>query len=519
MNHESFTDKDLEQFKVRGITPEQVERQLELFRRGFPYADIRRAATPGDGILTLTDAEKSALERIFEEHRADYHITKFVPASGAASRMFKSLFAYHEAWEEQGRQAGLPEPAGDVKTFLEGLPKFAFYASLDRHLTEQYGKGAEEMMKAGRYGEIIATVLFRPGLNYGSLPKGLILFHRYPEGNRTAFEEHLVEGALYTAGENGEVHLHFTVSPEHLEAFGRRFEEVRAFYEEKYGVHYQVSYSVQKPSTDTVAATPDNHPFRKEDGTILFRPGGHGALIENLNDLTDDVLFIKNIDNVVPDRLKECTVLHKKVLGGVLLKYRERIDGWLKRMDEGTLTEEELAELAAFAERELMMWLPESFAAAAAGEKQEMLYDLLHRPLRVCGMVRNEGEPGGGPFWVADSAGNLSLQIVESAQIDMNDPQKRKIVEGATHFNPVDLVCSVKDHRGRKFDLRKYVDPDTFFISKKSYDGKDLKALELPGLWNGGMARWTTLFVEVPADTFNPVKTVVDLLRPEHSGD
>ncbi len=517
MNYELFTPRDLEEFRKRGITPEQVEAQLALFRRGFPFADIRRPATPGDGILTLSEEEKASLEQLYERRKGRYRITKFVPASGAASRMFKSLFAYHEAWAGKGRSAGVPEPAGDVKTFLEGLERFAFYEVLDKHLKEKYGLSAEEMRQAGRYGEIIETVLFLPGLNYGSLPKGLILFHRYDEGSRTAFEEHLAEGALYAAREDGSVYLHFTVSPEHREAFRARMNEVRDLFEKRYSVHYHVSYSVQKPSTDTVAATPDDHPFRKDDGSILFRPGGHGALIVNLNDLSDDILFIKNIDNVVPDRLKESTVFYKKVLGGVLLDLQERIYEWLRKMDKGLLTEASLAEAVAFAGGELMIPMPEGFDALSSEEKQKSLYDLLHRPLRVCGMVRNEGEPGGGPFWVADGRGRLSLQIVESAQIDMNDPEKRKIVEGSTHFNPVDLVCSVKDHRGEKFDLREYIDPDTFFISQKSYDGKELQALELPGLWNGAMARWTTLFVEVPADTFNPVKTVVDLLRPQHT--
>jgi hypothetical protein len=515
MNKSLFTPQDLQQFEERGLTPEKVEAQLALFRKGFPFADVRRPATPGDGILVLGEKKKKYFEDLYEKQKAAFRVVKFVPASGAASRMFKSLFAYHEAWIKAGRKSGVPLPEGDMKKFFSGLEKFAFHDLLEKYLLEKYGVPVQEMKDAGRYGEIVDTILFEPGLGYGSLPKGLILFHRYPEGSRTAFEEHLAEGALYAAGGDDGVILHFTVSPEHLEEFRKRQEEVRNYFEKRYGVHYHISYSVQKPSTDTVAVTPENEPFRKEDGTILFRPGGHGALIENLNDLEEDVIFIKNIDNVVPDPLKGDTVEYKKVLGGVLLEIRREIHSWLERMDAG-LAQGELDEAVAYARKKLMIPMPEGFPDLPAPAKQKVLYDLFHRPVRVCGMVKNEGEPGGGPFWVAGRDGRLSLQIVESAQIDLNDPRKKEIVSHSTHFNPVDLVCSVKDHRGRKYDLREYVDRDMFFISEKSYDGKELKALELPGLWNGAMARWTTLFVEVPPSTFNPVKTVLDLLRPQH---
>ena len=516
MERSLFTQQDLQQLRERGLTPEQVEAQLALFRKGFPFAGIRRPATPGDGILVPEEKQKKYFEELYEKEKAAYRVVKFVPASGAASRMFKSLYAYHGQWVKSGRKSGVPVPEGDMKRFFAGLEKFAFYDLLEKHLTEKYGMPAPEMRDAGRYGEIVDALLNRPGLGYGSLPKGLILFHRYPEAGRTAFEEHLAEGAMYAAGEEGRVILHFTVSPEHLEAFRRRQEEIRRYFEERYATQYHISYSVQKPATDTVAATPDNQPFRREDGTILFRPGGHGALIENLNDLDEEIIFIKNIDNVVPDHLKGDTVRYKKVLGGLLLDLRQRIHEGLRRMDGGQLSSDDLGELRSFAEKELMIQMPPQYDDMPDEKKQRVLYDLLHRPLRVCGMVKNEGEPGGGPFWVEDKTGRLSLQIVESAQIDMNDPGKKELVSRATHFNPVDLVCSVKDHRGRKYDLREYVDPDTFFISEKSYDGRDLKALELPGLWNGAMARWTTLFVEVPPTTFNPVKTVLDLLRPQH---
>ncbi len=509
-----FTEKDLAAFRERGITREEVERQLELFRKGFPFADIRRPATPGDGILVFGEEEKKRLAEKYGKDPEERSVVKFVPASGAASRMFKKLFAYHEAWKKGGRLQGKPAPDDEMARFFEGLRRFAFAEELEEILRRQYGKELGTLLAEKRFGEIVEGVLFTPGLGYGALPKGLILFHRYPEGPRTAFEEHLAEGALYATSHGDMVNLHFTVSPEHKERFRERFRRKERFFSEHFGVHYHVDYSVQKPSTDTVAVDPENRPFRKEDGTILFRPGGHGALLENLNELKEAVIFIKNIDNVVPDRLKDETVFHKKVLGGLLLELTDEIHRWLRRMDEDLLDRTELQELERFARDHLMLHVPEVEGDAA--ERQRTLYDLLHRPLRVCGMVRNEGEPGGGPFWVADSHGHLSLQIVESAQIDMNDPEKKAIVERSTHFNPVDIVCSVYDHRGKKYDLRQYVDPGTFFISRKSYDGRELKALELPGLWNGSMARWTTIFVEVPPATFHPVKTVLDLLRPEH---
>ncbi len=509
-----FTSKDLEEFKKRGITPEQVEAQLALFRKGFPFADIRRPATPGDGILVLDKEEEKRLAGMYEQEKERHSLVKFVPASGAASRMFKALFAYHEAWEKSGKKKGMPRPEGEMARFFGGLGRFAFSEILNERLRAHYGKGIEDLLIEERYGEIVEAVLFPSGLGYGSLPKGLILFHRYPDEVRTAFEEHLAEGALYARDGKGRAVIHFTVSPEHRKRFEEKYSEKAPSLSKRYGTTFAVDYSVQKPSTDTVAVDPENNPFRKEDGTILFRPGGHGALLENLNDLKEEIIFIKNIDNVVPDPLKGDTVHYKKVLGGLLLELTGRIHHWLHRMDRGTLPENELQEAERFARKELLLQLPEG--DLPAGERQKQLYELLHRPVRVCGMVRNEGEPGGGPFWVAGKDGRLSLQIVESAQIDMNDPEKKAIVSQATHFNPVDIVCSVRDHRGEKFDLRKFVDPDTFFISSKSYDGRELKALELPGLWNGSMAHWTTLFVEVPATTFNPVKTVNDLLRPEH---
>ncbi len=510
-----FTGKDVQQFKEQGIPVEEVERQLERFRRGFPYADIRKPATPGDGILTLSQQEGDKLVRLYEEKSREYRVTKFVPASGAASRMFKSLFAFYDLCVSAAKQGVSPSLPGEVKVFFDGLDRFAFYGALKHALAEK-GKDIRSLRQTNHYKDILEALLFPSGLEYGSLPKGLILFHRYPGHNRTAFEEHLAEGAMHVEDEQHNSYAHFTVSPEHMEKFRKKMEEVHAYFEGKFGVRYKISYSVQKPSTDTIAVTPENHPFRLPDGKILFRPGGHGALIENLNDRGEDIIFIKNIDNVVPDRLKGDTVRYKKILGGLLIRLLRKIYRWLNKMDGKALDEQEMNELIAFVVRELQTELPGDFSALSPSGKQKAVYEILHRPVRVCGMVKNEGEPGGGPFWVAGKDGRLSLQIVESSQINRDDPQKNEILNHSTHFNPVDLVCAVKDHQGRKYDLKAFVDPETYFISSKSFDGKELKALELPGLWNGAMADWITLFVEVPASTFHPVKTVNDLLRPEH---
>jgi hypothetical protein len=353
------------------------------------------------------------------------------------------------------------------------------------------------------------------GMGYGSLPKGLLLFHRYDDGARTALEEHLVEGALYAKNKSGVVNLHLTVSPEHLPLFEKLIADKRGYYEHKYGVTYSISFSIQDPSTDTIAVDAHNQPFREADGSLHFRPGGHGALIGNLNRLDSDVVFIKNIDNVVPDRLKETTVTYKKVLGGVLVDLQQKIFNYLQLIDSGDYTHKQVEEMIYFLQDELCIKNPETKLL----EDAELILYIkrkLMRPLRVCGMVPNDGEPGGGPFLAVNPDGTVSPQIVERSQLDENDPETQALYKQGTHFNPVDLVCALKRPDGEKYDLHKFLDKNTGFISKKSKDGKELKALELPGLWNGSMSDWNTVFVEVPIETFNPVKTVNDLLRPQH---
>ena len=444
----TFTSSDLKQLEARGISVEQAEAQLESFKTGFPALDIVAPASKGNGILVPTKAEQEQYIQAWQDYLAEGHkILKFVPASGAASRMFKKLFEYLETGEENKT----------ATEFLAHIPYFAFGSQLE-------GKQGQE---AVRY--------LLEDMQYGKLPKGLLLFHNYRDGARTPALEHMVEGAQYAASE-GKVHLHFTVSHEHLPLFRKHIADHLAEYEKKYGVKYDITFSEQLPSTDTLAGDPNGGPFRNADGSLLFRPGGHGALIANLNQQDADVIFIKNIDNVVPDKLKKDTIRYKQILAGVLVTEQKKIFDQLQNPD---LSDE---------------------------ERQKLM-----RPIRVCGVVKNTGEPGGGPFLVREKDGSISYQILESSQI--SDPS---LMAKSTHFNPVDLVCATKDVNCQPFNLPDFVDPETGFISHKSKDGKDLLALELPGLWNGAMSRWHTIFVEVPVSTFNPVKEVTDLLREQH---
>ncbi len=474
-----FTEKDLQQIADHGLTQAAVERQIENFRRGFPFLKVVRAASPADGVVQLSEAEADAAVARYDAAR-ELSVVKFVPASGAATRMFKELF---EFVNEDKRGKG-------IDTLVDNIAQFAFWPELKALLPEGYDD------------KMLVDTIINKGLDYGRKPKGLVTFHAYEEGARKALEEHLVEGAAYAAAD-GVARIHFTVSPEHMAGFRELLDEKLPAYEARFGIRYDISFSVQKPSTDTIAVNPDNTPFRQDDGSLLFRPAGHGALIENLNDIDADIIFIKNIDNVTTDRLRGDTVRYKKVLAGVLIELQARAHALLDALRAGTA---DVAEAAAFIEKHLCVKLPAQYDT-------QLLRAILDRPIRVCGMVRNEGEPGGGPFWVANADGTESLQIAESSQIA---PEDMHLMQSATHFNPVDLVCGVKNARGWKYDLRQYTDPSTGFISKKSSGGRDLRAQELPGLWNGAMAAWITVFVDVPISTFSPVKVVQDLLRPQH---
>ncbi len=492
----------------KGISEQQIQHQLQQFREGFPYLKLRAAAAIGNGIIAPSDNECQAFVEAWNNYKSEgHHITKFVPASGAASRMFKNMFEFRDGDHDA--------PASDFeKTYFDRIEDFAFFPALDDACQVLYGEGAQSLIEAGRYKDVVSAMLDEEGLNYGQLPKGLLQFHSYPDTARTPLEEHLVEAALYAVS-NGKTDVHFTVSSEHRELFEELVERVLPFYQEKFGIQYNVSFSEQKPSTDTLAATMDNEPFRTDDGKLLFRPGGHGALIQNLSDLESDIVFIKNIDNVVPDSLKPATTLWKQVIAGVLVNAQRQAFAYLQRLDKGNVGQAELQEMCQFLRNDLCTEIP-GITEQSESQLIETLRMKLNRPMRVCGVVKNVGEPGGGPFLAFNADGSVSPQILESSQIDSHNPAYMAMFTGGTHFNPVDLVCSIRDYKGNKFDLPRYVDPATGFISYKSKNGKDLKALELPGLWNGAMSDWSTIFVEVPLETFNPVKTVNDLLRPQH---
>ena len=503
-----ITPQDKEQLAQKGISEEKIAEQLACFEKGFPFLKLWSAASIENGILApAAEAQKKYLDAWEAYTQTDKKVLKFVPASGAASRMFKNMFEF------LGADYDAPQTDFEKKFFAE-ITHFAFYEDLSAVCLKNNGQDIPALIAAGNYKAVVAALLESAGLNYGSLPKGLLKFHSYEDGNRTPLEEHLVEGALYAANRNGKVNVHFTVSPEHRALFQALVEEKAATYAKKFGVEYSISFSEQKPSTDTVAADMENKPFR-DQGKLLFRPGGHGALIENLNDLEADVIFIKNIDNVVPDKLKGDTVEYKKLIAGVLVTLQQKVFAYLELLDSGKYTHEQLLEMLQFLQKSLYCKNP----AVKDLEDSELAIYLkkkLNRPMRVCGMVKNVGEPGGGPFLAYNQDGTISLQILESSQIDMNDSEKKEMFEKGTHFNPVDLVCAVRNYKGEKFNLVDYVDKATGFISYKSKNGKDLKALELPGLWNGAMSDWNTVFVEVPLSTFNPVKTVNDLLRDQH---
>lgn len=503
-----MNEQDLKQIKEKGISEEQIQVQLNQFKTGFPFLKLEAAAAVGKGIVAPNDEERKYYSNLWESYKASGHqIVKFVPASGAASRMFKDMFAFADA------DYDVPTTAFEKKYF-ESIEKFAFYDILNDTCKQLYGKTIDILAEEGGYKLIAKAMLSADGMNYGQLPKGMLLFHSYDEGARTPMEEHLVEGALYAAS-NGKARVHFTVSHEHMEMFKQRVAEKSDIYAKKYGITFDITFSEQKPSTDTIAANADNTPFRNDDGSLLFRPGGHGALIENLNEIDADIIFIKNIDNVVPDHLKSDTVEYKQVLAGMLVDLQSKAFDYLKLLETGSYSHEQLEEVIRFVQQDLCC-RKHDIKHLEDAELVIYLKKKLNRPMRICGVVKNVGEPGGGPFLTYNQDGTVSLQILESSQIDTANEEYMKMFKEGTHFNPVDLVCAVRDYKGNPFCLPEFVDKTTGFISSKSKSGRELKALELPGLWNGAMSDWNTVFVEVPLTTFNPVKTVNDLLREQH---
>lgn len=509
-----FTEKDRGQLAAKGIPLEKVANQLATFKEGIPFVHLQKAAVVGDGIYRFSKQEEKELIETYEQKSSTMDILKFVPASGAASRMFKALFGFLDSYDAKTEAfETYVERTNDgaMKAFSNAMEKFPFYELVTSRL------GNRKATKGEQVYAFVQELLDESALNYGFYPKGLLPFHKYGNHTATPFEEHLKEGALYGAT-NGAAKLHFTVSEQHEEMFKKELEEVEARVMKSTGTHFDVGYSFQKSATDTIAVDMDNAPFRNADGSLLFRPGGHGALIENLNEQDADIIFIKNIDNVAVMRDAEAVAESKKILAGVLVSVQGQAFSYSNELEQGTVDASKAAKIKTFLETRLNAGLPDSYDNSPLQEQLAMLTHKLDRPIRVCGMVKNEGEPGGGPFWITNANGELSLQIIESAQIAMDNAEQASILQNATHFNPVDLVCGVRDRNGKKYDLLQFVDHKQGFITGKTKDGKELKALELPGLWNGAMAYWHTIFVEVPLVTFNPVKTVNDLLKPSHQG-
>ena len=508
----NFSDKDLKQLVDKGIAKEKVFSQIETFKEGIPFVELEKAAIMGDGISRFSEDEEEKLIENFESSSENLALLKFVPASGAASRMFKAMFNFLDTYNPSEESlSDYINRTGDkaVKQFVDGMENLPFYHLIMGRIN------VEGISKGGLAHSFVKQMLEEQGLNYGFYPKGLLPFHNYDSGTATPFKEHLKEGAQYAKAKN-KANLHFTISKQHDAMFKEEYKKVGPQISEATNTNFNVSYSNQKPATDTLAVTMNNEPFRNSDGSILFRPGGHGALIENLNDQDADIIFIKNIDNVVIEANLNAVANSKKVLAGLLLKKQSKAFEYAKLLDTNNIATEALATISKYLQEELNVRFTKAFDAKTDEEKAVELKEKINRPIRICGMVKNEGEPGGGPFWIKDAIGNTSLQIIESAQIDMSNEHQVSILKNATHFNPVDLVCGTRNYKGEKFNLLDYVDAKQGFITEKTKEGKALKALELPGLWNGAMAHWNTIFVEVPLVTFNPVKTVNDLLKPSH---
>lgn len=514
-----FTEQDINQIHQKGITLDQVNAQINRLKNGMTHSHLLAAATVGRGIHSFEENEIEELVALFVEQKEQKDLLKFVPASGAATRMFKFLFQFLKRFNtSKDNIKKYVEKYGDelIEIFVSNLSNFPFYEEVMESVKEQI-PNFDSLTEEEQYVQFVKTMLDENALNYSFFPKGLLPFHKYKDEYITAFEEHLYESTLY-ASSKGNANLHFTVSEKHYNYFVELLKEIKPKLERITKVTFNVSFSFQKEATETLALTKDDKVFRKDDGSILFRPGGHGALLENLNDLDSDIIFIKNIDNItVKDRNKKDSK-YKELLAGVLLKAQNQVFDYLRDLDKGDVDEADITAMAYFLRKQLSVYIDSDFGDFSFDEKIKYLRHKFNRPIRVCGMVKNEGEPGGGPFWVKDENGEISLQIVEFAQIDFSKKQQQSIVYKASHFNPTDLVCGVKNYKGEKFNLLEYVDPEAAFITMKTQNGVDIQALELPGLWNGSMAHWNSIFVEVPVETFNPVKTVNDLLKPAHQG-
>lgn len=503
----NFTKTQIEQINTYGLTEEKVRNQINTFICGIPFAEIDRPASAGDGICVLSKNNQEELAQLFDKSKTQLQLVKFVPASGAATRMFEALHIFVENFNPEKETLTTffkNNHSPLVEEFLENKEQFAFYKKLHKKFKSCYPNYHTFNKEKYAY-TLVKTLLSKEGLNYSSMPKGLLLFHRYKNKSVTAFEEQLIEATGYL---NKDCRVHFTVSENHLKKFKKQLKKIKTRVEKKTECELKIDFSFQKSYTDTIAVTTDNQLYLTEEKQLLFRPSGHGALIENLNDLDADIIFIKNIDNVVPEKNLTEVVYHKKVLAGKLIETQNSIFQYLHELDKENVSENQIQQIREFIQKELQIKCDSSAI--------NNLKKILNRPIRICGMVKNTGAPGGGPFWTKQKDGSQSLQIVELSQIDVKNDKQAAIIKNSSHFNPVDIICGIRDYTGKKFNLNNYIDTNSGFISEKSHQGTKIKSLELPGLWNGAMAQWTTLFVEVPLVTFNPVKTVNDLLKPSH---
>lgn len=505
MKDNLFTSQDLRQIKALGLMPADVHKQMEIYRRGSTYLKLIRPCTPNDGIQSCGAARKNHLIKLYDSEAPRFKILKFVPASGAASRMFA-------AWFTAAEQGSFGD-AGRDRSFFADLNKMPFFSMLQKDAR------ARRLLKQKNVKAVLNHILLSDGLHFGWLPKALIPFHAYQGGKvRTALEEHLEEAASFITDNRGICRLHLTISTEHTKAVKALLKSIVPQYEKRCHVRFKIDLSVQSPATNIVAADEQNSPFRDDDGHLVFRPGGHGALLKNLQELNADLIFIKNIDNIAPDSMQKKILPYKKMLGGLALQLRQAVFTMLRHLETDQLSVRELQVITDLCRSEFYMSFPGGFAKLPKTQKKQYLFSRLNRPLRICGMVRNEGEPGGGPFWVLENDKSQTLQIVEAAHVDYCQTTQKEIWSQASYFNPVEMVCCTKNYLGEKFDLTGYVNQDAYLISLKTEKGRRLQAQEMPGLWNGGMAYWNTVFVELPLAVFNPVKTVYDLLRPRHRG-
>jgi len=516
-----FSEADQQQLAERGISPAMAAAQLEMYRQGIPPIQLVRACDLDDGIRKLAIENYAYLARNHANTVNSGGVVKFVPASGAATRLVEHLlqFSHNDRLDLDELELLVKQndkSAQSVWTFFQNINSFAFYLEL-KSVLSFHGFDIEKLLTGKQVKPILDYLLTEKGMNYANLPKGLITFHKYGNHTRTPLEEHIIEGLEYVQDSQRTVHLHFTVPEAFRKQIERHLRNFIAQYEKR-GVSFDLTFSIQKPHTDIIAVDQNNEPFRDERGRLVFRPGGHGALLDNLNDLDADIVFIKNVDNVAPDHLKLPTYRYKRILCGYLVEIQQQIFNYLKLLEDAKLNSKKITEIRDFAAQTLSTHFPDHWDTLVNSDKREYLYRKLNRPLRICGMVKTHETRGGGPFWVRDSGGNVSLQIVEMAQVDQQDENQKRILDSARYFNPVDLVCGIRDFKGQPFNLHDFKDPQADFITTKSFNGRLLKALEHPGLWNGSMAYWNTIFVEVPISTFTPVKYLNDLLSSDHQG-